>query len=193
MLTAGSHPAVRGFSLIELMIVVAIVAILSMLALPSYNRWIANTQTRTAAESLQNGLRQAAGEAAKRNTQVDFVLTDDANLATPTPAALATGRSWVVRVPAQVGPPAVAAELVNSKAQAEGSRNVVVSAVQLGATTPVSVVSFNGLGRLVAGATAVQIDLSNPGGDRSLRVILSTGGRVRMCDPAFPATDPQGC
>jgi type IV fimbrial biogenesis protein FimT len=192
MLTARSHPAVAGFSLIELMVVVVILAILSMLALPSYNRWIANTQVRTAAESLQNGLRQAAGEAVKRNTQVDLVLTDDADLTTPTPTALATGRSWVVRVPAIVNPP-TAAELVNAKAQAEGSRNVTVTAAQLGAATPVSVVSFNGLGRLVAGAPAVQIDLTNANSDRPLRVIVSTGGRVRMCDPAFPATDPQGC
>jgi type IV fimbrial biogenesis protein FimT len=176
MLTARSHPAVAGFSLIELMVVVVILAILSMLALPSYNRWIANTQVRTAAESLQNGLRQAAGEAVKRNTQVDLVLTDDADLTTPTPTALPT-----------------AAELVNAKAQAEGSRNVTVTAAQLGAATPVSVVSFNGLGRLVAGAPAVQIDLTNANSDRPLRVIVSTGGRVRMCDPAFPATDPQGC
>jgi type IV fimbrial biogenesis protein FimT len=192
MLTARSHPAVAGFSLIELMVVVVIVAILSMLALPSYNRWIANTQVRTAAESLQNGLRQAAGEAVKRNTQVDFVLTDSDPL-TATPAALATGRSWVVRVPASIAPP-VAAELVNSKPAAEGSRNVTVAAVQFGTTTPVATVSFSGVGRLVAGAPAVQIDFANPpNSDRPLRVIVSTGGRVRMCDPAFPATDPQGC
>jgi type IV fimbrial biogenesis protein FimT len=192
MLTARSHPAVAGFSLIELMVVVVIVAILSMLALPSYNRWIANTQVRTAAESLQNGLRQAAGEAVKRNTQVDFVLTDSDPL-TATPVGLATGRSWVVRVPASIAPP-VAAELVNSKPAAEGSRNVTVAAVQFGTTTPVATVSFSGVGRLVAGAPAVQIDFANPpNSDRPLRVIVSTGGRVRMCDPAFPATDPQGC
>lgn len=182
------------------MVVVVILAILSLLALPSYNRWIANTQVRTAAESLQNGLRQAATEAVKLNRPVDFVLTDDATL-TETSNALATGRSWIVRAQPTTTP-AQAAQLLNAKPQAEGSRNVTVSAMRLGTTTPIGRVSFSGLGRLCEGvdpcvvnaATAVQIDLTNaPNSDRPLRVIVSTGGRVRMCDPAFPTTDPQGC
>jgi hypothetical protein len=32
-----------------------------------------------------------------------------------------------------------------------------------------------------------------PNGDRPLIVTVTTGGSVRMCDPAFPANDPRGC
>ncbi len=170
----------RGFTLIEMMVVVAIIGLLMLVALPSYNRWIANTQIRTAAESIQNGLRLAASEAVSRNRQVDLVLTLDA---APTAASAAdpAGQSWAVRVPAAVP------QLVDSKPAAEGTRTVVVA-------SSTGMVSFSGLGRLTPGSAAVTINFTNPpNADRPLRVTVSTGGRVRMCDPAFPATDPQGC
>jgi type IV fimbrial biogenesis protein FimT len=192
--TASTPARERGFTIIELMVVLVIIGIVMFLALPSYGRWIANTQIRTAAESIQNGLRLAASEAVSRNTQVDFVLTLDA-APTLASAANAAGQSWVVRVPPPVAPlVAPPAELIDSKPGAEGSRTVVVAAKQAGTATPMAVVSFSGLGRLTPGSAAFQVDFTNPpNADRPLRVTVSTGGRVRMCDPAFPATDPRGC
>jgi hypothetical protein len=34
---------------------------------------------------------------------------------------------------------------------------------------------------------------TNPNGDRPLIVAVTTGGSVRMCDPAYPTNDPRGC
>jgi type IV fimbrial biogenesis protein FimT len=77
--------------------------------------------------------------------------------------------------------------VIDSKPAAEGSQTVQVASTA-------GLVSFSGLGRLTTGSAAVTIDLANPpNSDRPLRVTVSTGGRIRMCDPAFPATDPQGC
>jgi type IV fimbrial biogenesis protein FimT len=173
----------RGFTTIELMVVLVILGILVFIGLPSYTRWIANTQVRSTAESIQNGLRLAASEAVRRNAQVDFVLTLDAAPGLGS-AADATGKSWVVRS----NPPAPGvAEVIDSKPAAEGSQTVQVASTA-------GLVSFSGLGRLTTGSAAVTIDLANPpNSDRPLRVTVSTGGRIRMCDPAFPATDPQGC
>ena len=42
----------RGFTLIELMIVVAVVAILAALAMPAYNQYIAKSQARAASADL---------------------------------------------------------------------------------------------------------------------------------------------
>ena len=46
----------RGMTMIELMVGIAIVALLLALTAPSFSSWIQSTQIRTAAETLQNGL-----------------------------------------------------------------------------------------------------------------------------------------
>lgn len=192
MLTLRHGP--RGFTLIELVIAIVILALLVALGTPVYQTWIANTQIRTMAESIQNGLRLAQAEAAKRNTQVDFILLSNSNFASnptnasPTPSA--TGQSWIVRVTAP-------ATFVEGKSGKEGSPNATLSVV----TTPDpctpafgGTISFNGIGRLVVGCS-VQIDINNTqGGNRPLRILLSVGGGVRMCDPSVTtAGDTRAC
>jgi type IV fimbrial biogenesis protein FimT len=57
-----------------------------------------------------------------------------------------------------------------------------------------SAVVFNGLGRITPiPAANITIDVTNPNTTFALRVVVSPGGQVRMCNPAFAATDPQGC
>jgi type IV fimbrial biogenesis protein FimT len=51
-----------GFSLIEMMIVVAILGITASVAIPSYRTWIQNTKVRTGAESIMNGIQKARSE-----------------------------------------------------------------------------------------------------------------------------------
>ncbi len=50
----GQHGARRGFSLIELMIVVAILGVLAALAIPAFNRYIARGKLSEAQTMLQN-------------------------------------------------------------------------------------------------------------------------------------------
>jgi len=62
-----------GFSLVELLVAIALIAVLVGLGAPSYQEWIESTRIRSAAESIQGGLQLARAEAVKRNTQVQFV------------------------------------------------------------------------------------------------------------------------
>ena len=64
-----------GFSLIELMIGLAIAGLLLVLAMPSYSVWIADGQIRNAAESIASGMRYAQSQAVARNSAVAFILT----------------------------------------------------------------------------------------------------------------------
>jgi type IV fimbrial biogenesis protein FimT len=59
--------AAAGFTLIEALIVVALMAILTALALPSFTGVIARNRTKAAASDLQTALFKARSEALKRN------------------------------------------------------------------------------------------------------------------------------
>ena len=66
----------RGFTLIEFMVTLGIVAVLvSMLAYPMVTL-INNARLRSMADSLQNGLRLAQGESIRRARQSVFALTN---------------------------------------------------------------------------------------------------------------------
>jgi type IV pilus assembly protein PilE len=168
-------------------------------AVPSYQTYVTNTKIRNVAESLQNGLRLAQAEAAKRNMQVDFVLTKASELTgTPPkgdPAAVSsygTGDifAWIVRVPPST--------FIDGKVAAEGS-DVVKVTVKTGPTTCAfdGVIPFTGLGQtgLTCDYLDFEVDVPSTTDKRMLKVELSSGGRVRMCNPSpsLPEGDPQAC
>lgn len=198
MLSVMRSAKTGGFTLVELVVVIAIVGIVMAVALPSYQNWIRNTQIRTAAESIQNGLQLARAEAVKRNTNVEFALTAAVPIVAneATAAANTTGPNWIVRVfPAGTG------TYIQGRASTEGSRNTTV---QVNSVPANGSIIFTSLGRLaippvVAAAqpNPVRIDFTDPSvaaaNQRPLRVVVSSGGQIRMCDPNLPATNAQGC
>ena len=72
--TAPRHA--RGFTLIELMVALAIVALLLLIGMPSFTTFLRNSEIRSTSESLVNGLRAASAEAANRNQTVTFELAE---------------------------------------------------------------------------------------------------------------------
>ena len=170
----------RGFTLVEAVIGLAILAIIMTLAAPSFASWIGSQRVRATAEALIEGMRAAHSEALKRNATVDFVLTDDdPTSATATPGT--TARGWQVRStesPAQV---------VRGRISAD-----TVASVQIGST--LGSLRFSGTGRTVPTGTSLTINVtSNVPDSRALRVVVTPGGSIRSCDPAVAATDPRGC
>jgi type IV fimbrial biogenesis protein FimT len=201
--------AQNGVSLIELLIAIAVLAVMLGLAAPTLSQFIQNTQLRSAAESLVAGLSFAKAEAVRRNTNVRFQLFDSL---TSSCSASANGTSWVVSLDAAEGQcDSAAAEtaaprILQRRSGAEGTANVDV--VASGGPSGNSLVVFNGLGRPVATNPErfTQIDISNPAGGecehvdatagkmRCLRLIVTSGGDVRMCDPKVSDTaDPRKC
>lgn len=65
-----SGSRVRGFTLIEILVAISILAILASLSVPMYTTTLASNRTRSAAYSLVGTLTYARSEAVKRNTAV---------------------------------------------------------------------------------------------------------------------------
>ena len=120
----------QGFSLLELMIVLAVMGVLSVLAIPSFVDWIQNGKSRTVAESIQNGLRYAQGEAARLSRLTTF---------TP------TSRGWTVDYIANTVDPS--ADTTPHPLQRSPAGSLQGTVISPGAGTP-AVLEFDGLGRV---------------------------------------------
>src|SRR5690606_12577267 len=68
-----------GFTLIELMLAIAVLVILLTLSMPSFQTWMQNIQIRNASESILTGIQKARSEAVTRNTSVSFVMGADSS------------------------------------------------------------------------------------------------------------------
>ncbi len=64
----------RGFTIIELVVTIGVMALIMMIAMPNVTSWLGNTHIRNLADSLQNGLQIARAEAVRRNQSVSFWL-----------------------------------------------------------------------------------------------------------------------
>ena len=149
----------RGFTLVELMVVVALVAVLAALAAPSMRGYASQQRVKNASLDLMNTLLQARSEAVKRN--------DTVNVTPLTAGNWAAG--WQVAVTA--GP------LVH-----QGAYSSVNFACSGGGCAGLS---YDGTGRLTGSAARVQVSSPDATAVRCITVDLS--GRPRTAKSACPS------
>jgi type IV fimbrial biogenesis protein FimT len=185
-----------GFSLMEVLITLTLLGILLGLAAPAFGEWIRNSQVRTVADALQNGVRLAQGEALRRNRQVIFFLTNSADCSA-TMAAAEKGAYWSIRTVPLISDDVV--EVVQCGVLSDVAAGVAVD----GPTA----MCFNSMGRQVVNTNTglgVNCGLDASGrstykltktASRPLRVVVALTGQPRLCDPArtLSAETPDGC
>lgn len=200
--------ACAGFSLVELMVGVSILAVLLALALPSFSDWVRNNQVRMTAESLREGLQLARSEAIRRNTRVRLQLV---NALDSTCALSTAGPYWVMNAGASVTPAgncgAAVSQTVSPFVIQSSPVTSAIGKATVAASGGVAVVAFDAAGRQAPTTNPTtpvnlfRVDISSPAGTclpggnvRCLRVVVTANGEVRMCDPAqTAATDPARC
>ena len=178
MLVSTGHT--RGFSLIELMIGLAIAATLLVLAAPNFATWSADGQIRAAAESIVSGMRYAQTEAIRRNDQVEFVLD-------PT---VGTGK-WQAKL--------LDGTVLQVGVFAEGGRLAQFTTTPVGAL----ITTFTSLGGvlpanadLTAPIAEVAVSFSASVANTRPLTVLVGGGRtgIKICDPGVTDTSsPRFC
>lgn len=138
----------RGFTLIELMVALAVLAIVVGIGVPSYQDYVANQRVKTASQSLFMSLLLARSEAIKRNQTVTVSASDGD-----------WEKGWVVSASGQD-------IRVEQSLQAVGMAN-----------SPVSSLSFSRNGRLQGGGSAT-LEFCDSAGRAIKRVVaLSLAGQ----------------
>jgi type IV fimbrial biogenesis protein FimT len=178
----------RGFTLLELLVAMAIAALLLTIGMPSFTTFLRNSEIRSAAESISNGLRMARTEATRLNAPVSFTLAGGGDPSWSINAFNSTAAT-LIQPPIQTF----------TKLETGKSAKVV--------TTPANAVAvtFNGMGRIISPSPIAtpnlqQIDVSSivAGEARTLRVYVEDARSIRICDPdpaikLLVPPDPRAC
>jgi type IV fimbrial biogenesis protein FimT len=168
--------------------------ILLALAMPGFSNWLRNARVRTTAESVQNGLQLARAEAVRRNTPVASSRQHHRCRLRPRHCRSELGRQPRRPERALRHPPSADTDprIIQSRSAAEGGAATTIASVhhRLASTAW-------GAPRRPAMSISRARDgeacLEDGGPVRCLRVVVSLGGQIRMCDPALPDGDAQAC
>lgn len=174
---------IAGFTLVELMVTVAVLAILMAIAGPAFNDFFERYRLRGAADEVASVVASARAEALMRNRDVSVVFTGVGGAwcvgatAAPEPAApgdaVTTSPSCTCADTCKLGDRVV-------EAKAASHPNVALEA----APAAITFGRANGARTDPAPSAAANATLKSPSGKYSLRVAVSPLGRGRLCTPS---------
>lgn len=150
----------RGFTMIELIVSIAVLAVLAAIATPSFQRMIEAQRLRSTAFGLVSDLTLARSEAVKRGTAVELV---------PVVADDGWAGGWLIRIV--------------STSETVGRQNKAGSGISL--TSAATAIQFNRNGQ-VATTTSIRMALSDSHNGRRC-VTLDPSGRPKSTKAACPS------
>jgi len=171
-----SATAIRGFTLLELMVTLAIAAIVFALGVPGLGSWMAEQELQSRADALLHALDRARGEAIKRGGRVDV--------------CPGTGDCSAGAIPWEGGWAIVSDAARGSGAPAIARERRAPPGITVRGNRPVAdYVSYTSMGHARRFDGALQMGtftVCRPG-HRARKVVLASSGRARL------ETSPDGC
>lgn len=204
MLTTARQRRTGGFSLIELLVAIVVLALMLVAVGPDTADWMRSASVQNAAETVQSGLRRARAEAIRQGRPVTlWLVSASGSGASPDDgcAPSASSAAWVIALDdpsGHCGSPvsASAAPRLLVKSGATVGAGVTVSSLDRDGAAAVSV-TFDAAGLPSAGAGKVaRIDVAHSEPSiRHLRVQVSEGGAIKLCHVAsdLGSDDPRAC
>ena len=169
----------RGFTLLEALVTMAIVAIMLGLAAPSFVSFQRSSELTTTANAFVGALATARSEALKRQLKVFVVPTTVGNWA--------GGLTIFVDVNKNDCLTPDAADVVVAKTGA------IPASISASAYSGGAYVAFNGAGFMTTQTSAIalagEITFTINGTTDARRVVASPAGRMRVCKPADAGCD----
>jgi type IV fimbrial biogenesis protein FimT len=169
-----------GYGLIELLIALAIAAILFRLAAPAYGNWIARLEQQNAAHAVYEMLHVARSEAIRRGVRVNACQSGDG-------VHCAGSGGWE------------AGWLLYAEEDGDGEREPAESLIQVQGASKSGItirgnkpvaeyVSYTGLGhtRMLSGALQMGTFTVCRSGQAAIDVVLANGGRARIDETKVP-------
>ena len=170
-----SNTAMRGFTLIEVMTVVAIMVVLLVVAVPSFTGLTAKKRVEGALTNLATDLQYARSEAVQRNTNVRITFGTGCYVI-HTVGSTATSCS-------QTG----AATLGTGAEQLKLVQVETGSAVSFSPNNSLSYLMFDGVRGMAtwdgSGTTSASVNITSNAGSWQLRSSVTAVGRTQNCSP----------
>lgn len=160
----------RGFTLYEYMLGLSVTTLLIAAAVPSLVDMSQDNGIRSIAEEYREGLARARMEAVQRNRLVQFE---------------AIGSGWAI---SEIGTGTTIASRTALNGEARYSIAPSAQTINFASNGRPNPAPFS----LDIGLNGSQCEASG-GPARCLRVLVNSGGTIRMCDPAVAPTDPRAC
>ena len=172
--TSFSTERVSGFTLMEILITLAMLTILASLAVPSYKRFIINQQLSAASSDFLSALLQARSEAIKQGKLVAVLPSNGTDWTS----------GWYLNV---VNNSCAETGIIFARSEATGAFVSVKSSAStnsFAATNPSFVYNPVGFPHIsCSGAANGTLTFEAVEPAREKRIIVSNSGRARICDP----------
>ncbi|WP_197023893.1 GspH/FimT family pseudopilin [Microbulbifer sp. HZ11] len=170
----------RGLTLIELMITLAVLAVIVAIAVPNFNTMIQNNRSLSLGEELASALNYARSEAVKRSTRVTLCGSTDGSACNG-----AWTDNWIVVLDTAATDDAAAPVVANANAVLRfweaPDNNASLTASQGGATpTFVRFTRKGTLGRSANGAVTLNASFSGCSSNSARQVTVGPAGMLNM-------------